>query len=113
MMEYLLPALIFAMLVAVIIGYRLKQRLSGASGLGRSDPQRLARLLVTEIMLYNGKALKEARQQAAIYWRLREEIERARRMYEEEIPAEERAAHFEDALVEILAEGEASALGPR
>ena len=46
-----------------------------------NDARRFARLLVSEIKLYNEKKVKEGRNQSDIYDRLRDDIERSREMY--------------------------------
>lgn len=76
------------------------------------DPGKLAALLVHELELYNADLLERARLDSAIYRYLGEEIGRAREMFEDRVPEELRGRHFDDALVRILAEGDASKLGP-
>lgn len=75
--------------------------------------RRYARLLISEVKLYNETTVKEGRQHGDILARLGPEIERARRLYEEKIPAgaRERAGWFDEELVRTLAGGEAGLLG--
>ncbi|RPJ76440.1 MAG: hypothetical protein EHM24_02265 [Acidobacteria bacterium] len=75
--------------------------------------QRYARLLLSEVKLYNESAVEEGRRECALLARLGPEIERARRLYEEKIPAvvRERADWFEQELVRTLADGDAALLG--
>ena len=77
------------------------------------EARRLARLLVSEIRLYNEEQIEEGRRNRDIYQRVREDIERSRQIYEERV--DERVArstdYFQDELVEILAGGDPSALG--
>jgi hypothetical protein len=77
-------------LVALFIAFRIFR-----SGATPSDPATLARLLLTEVKLYNEEALEEARLQHNISSRLREDIRQAREMYKSRVPPEARADHFE------------------
>jgi hypothetical protein len=78
------------------------------------DAKRFARLVVSEIKLYNETKVSEGRRQKDLYERLKEDIERGRQMYAERVPAAVRDAtnYFYDELVRILAGGDAGALGP-
>ena len=78
------------------------------------DAKRFARLVVSEIKLYNEAKVNEGRRQKDIYERLREDIERGRQMYTDRVgaPVREATNYFYDELVRILAGGDASALGP-
>ena len=75
--------------------------------------RRYARLLISELKLYNETAVEEGRAHADLLARLGPEVERARRLYEEKIPAavRERASWFDEELVRTLAGGDASTLG--
>ncbi len=75
--------------------------------------RRYARLLVSEIKLYNEAAVRAGRQQRDLLRRLRPEIERARRLYEERIsPAVgARSTYFQQELVQTLADGDPALLG--
>ena len=91
-------------------------RLAGLSAEDQSkheEARRFARLLVSEIKLYNEEAVERGREQRDLYQRLRDDIDRSREMYEKRIPADIRAArdHFREELVRILAGGDAGALG--
>jgi hypothetical protein len=78
------------------------------------DAKRFARLVVSEIKLYNEAKVTEGRKTRDIYERLKEDIERGRQMYHDRVPAAVREAsdYFQDELVRILAGGDAGALGP-
>ena len=78
-----------------------------------SEAQRFARLLVSEIRLYNEQAVQEGRANRDIYQRLKEDIDRSREMYEQRVPADVRATsnYFFEELVRILADGDPDALG--
>ena len=77
------------------------------------DAKRFARLVVSEIKLYNEAKVAEGRRTKDIYERLKEDIERGRQMYHDRVPAAVRDAtdYFHDELVRILAGGDSSALG--
>ena len=78
------------------------------------DAKRFARLVVSEIKLYNEAKVTEGRKTKDIYERLKEDIERVRQMYHDRVPAPVREAsdYFQDELVRILAGGDPGALGP-
>jgi molybdopterin converting factor small subunit len=74
---------------------------------------RLARLLVSEIKLYNEEQVEAGRKNRDLYQRLKDEIERSRQMYEERVEPRivRRTDYFYQELVRILAAGDARALG--
>lgn len=78
-----------------------------------SGARRYARLLVSEIKLYNEAAVQIGRQKRDLLSRLRPEIERARRLYEERVPpaVAARATYFQQELVQTLADGDPALLG--
>jgi hypothetical protein len=78
-----------------------------------TSARRYARLLVSEIKLYNEAAVRLGRQQRDLLARLKPEIERARKLYAQRIsPAvDARGALFQQELVQTLADGDASLLG--
>ncbi|MGZ6987385.1 MAG: hypothetical protein ACXVH0_00330 [Thermoanaerobaculia bacterium] len=77
------------------------------------DARRLARLLISEIKLYNEKKVEEGRAAGDLYKRLKDDIDRSRQVYDERTPAEVRqdTDFFHDELVRTLADGRAEALG--
>ena len=77
------------------------------------DARRFARLVVSEIKLYNEAKVAEGRKTKDIYERLKEDVERGRQMYNDRVAADIRDAtdYFQDELVRILGGGDASALG--
>lgn len=77
------------------------------------EAKRFARLLVSEIRLYNEQAVQEGKANRDLYARLKEDIDRSREMYEQRIPAEVRAVadYFYEELVRTLADGDPDALG--
>jgi hypothetical protein len=78
------------------------------------DAKRFARLVVSEIKLYNEAKVNEGRRNKDIYERLKEDIERGRQMYADRVASHVRDStnYFYDELVRILAGGDQSALGP-
>jgi hypothetical protein len=78
-----------------------------------NDARRFARLLVSEIKLYNEQKVIEGRSQSDLYDRLREYIDRSREMYDKRVKPEValRYDYFHHELVQTLAEGEAARLG--
>ncbi len=77
------------------------------------EARRFARLLVSEIKLYNEREVEKGRESHDLYQRLKEDIDRSREMYEKRISPDVRAAqdYFHEELVRILADGNADALG--
>jgi hypothetical protein len=78
-----------------------------------NDARRFARLLVSEIKLYNKQKVEEGRADGDLYARLREDIDRSRQMYEKRVapPVAARYDYFHQELVNTLAEGDPSKLG--
>ncbi|MEO6590506.1 MAG: hypothetical protein ABIP06_14510 [Pyrinomonadaceae bacterium] len=78
-----------------------------------NDARRFARLLVSEIKLYNEQKVKEGREASDLYERLREAIDRSREMYDKRVqpPVAAKFDYFHYELVNTLAEGEAAKLG--
>ncbi len=74
---------------------------------------RYARLLISEIKLYHEDAVNEGRRDANLLARLGPEIARARKLYEERVPADvrSRADNFGQELVRTLANGDPRLLG--
>ena len=75
--------------------------------------KRYARLLISEIKLYNEAAVRTGRERRDLLKRLESEVERARRLYEQRVPPSlpDRARHFDHELVQTLAGGDALLLG--
>ena len=78
-----------------------------------NDARRFARLLVSEIKLYNESKVAEGRAQGDLYGRLREYIDRSREMYDKRVKPEvaQRYDYFHHELVDTLAEGDPAKLG--
>ena len=78
-----------------------------------NDARRFARLLVSEIKLYNEQKVGEGRRAGDLYDRLKEDIDRSRQMYEKRVTPSVAAKfdYFYDELVSTLAEGDSAKLG--
>jgi hypothetical protein len=77
------------------------------------DAQRFARLLVSEIKLYNEQKVADGREKSDLYERLREYIDRSREMYDKRVKPEvaQKFDYFHHELVTTLAQGDAAKLG--
>jgi hypothetical protein len=75
--------------------------------------RKIARLLVSDIRLYNEAEIEEGRRHRNIYARLRDDIDRARQTYNDRVPEAVRADtnYFHEELIRSLADGSADALG--
>ncbi len=78
-----------------------------------NNARRFARLLVSEIKLYNEQKVNEGRESRDLYDRLREAIERSREMYDKRIEPSvaSKFDYFDYELVNDLAEGDQAKLG--
>ncbi len=77
------------------------------------EARRLARLLVSEIKLYNEEIIEEGRRSGNVYERLKDDIDRSRQMYEERIDPrlKGQSDYFRQELVQRLAGGDERLLG--
>jgi hypothetical protein len=84
-----------------------------AEGEEHEEARRFARLLISEIKLYNEEKVTAGRKKRDIYTRLKDDIDRSFKVYKERIPADVMAQrdYFYEELVTNLAGGVASALG--
>ena len=78
-----------------------------------NDARRFARLLISEIKLYNAAKVSEGRRNGDLYDRLRDEIDRSRKVYDKRVSptVAGKFDYFYDELVQTLAEGDPSKLG--
>jgi hypothetical protein len=78
-----------------------------------SDARRFARLLVSEIKLYNENQVLEGRKNRDLYMRLKRDIDKSRDMYEKRVaPAvSRRIDYFHDEIIRILGDSDPSTLG--
>lgn len=76
------------------------------------DARRFASLLVSELLLYNEEAVIQGRRNRDLRQRLSTEIERSRQAYSSRIPPAIAGSttFFDDELIRVLAEGDASLL---
>lgn len=90
-----------------------KEEVAEGDEAAHEEARRLARLLVSEIQLYNQDEVDEGRRNRDIYERLRDDIDRSRQLYEERVEPEVREStdYFYQELVRQLAAGDAKALG--
>ena len=104
---------VLALLTALRTVQALGVRRSGNGEADEQGARRYARLLVSEIKLYNEAAVRTGRERRDLLARLRPEIDRARRLYEERIPelAGARGQYFQQELVQTLADGDPALLG--
>lgn len=79
------------------------------------EARRFARLLVSEVLLYNGPQVEEGRRQRDLFRRLREDLERSEQMYRQRVSPEVIAStdYFREEVVRTLANGDPDLLGSR
>ena len=77
------------------------------------DAKRFARLLVSEIKLYNENRVVEGRENRDIYIRLKRDIDRSREMYEKRVSptVSRKVDYFHDEIIRILGDNDSSTLG--
>ena len=85
---------------------------------GADDPdeeaKRFARLLVSEILLYNEGQIEEGKKNSDLYRRLRDDLDRSEQMYRQRFkPEGDSPDYFQEEVVRTLAAGDPSVLGPR
>jgi hypothetical protein len=77
-----------------------------------ADARRFARLLVSEILLYNEEAVVQGRRHRDLGRRLEKEIDRSRQAYEARFPrAVYGADYFAEEIVRTIAQGDRSLIG--
>ncbi len=78
-----------------------------------NEARRFARLLVSEIKLYNEDSVREGRSRSDLYRRLGRDIERSRNMYDKRVHPSVKGEtdYFHGELVRVLAEGDESKFG--
>jgi hypothetical protein len=78
-----------------------------------SEARRFARLLVSEIKLYNEDEVYNGRQNADLYLRLKRDIDRSREMYEKRVHPAIAAStdHFDEEVIRILAREDRNLMG--
>jgi hypothetical protein len=78
-----------------------------------ADAKRFARLLVSEIKLYNEHHIAEGRENRDLYLRLKRDIDKSREMYEKRVSptVSRKIDYFHDEIIRILGDSDASLLG--
>jgi hypothetical protein len=89
-------------------------QLSEADQKVHKDARRFAKLLVSEIELYNKAKVAEGRKNEDLYKRLKSDIDRSRLTFEKRFgkALSRQVDYFHDELVKILAENDSALLGP-
>lgn len=95
-------------------GPELSTKEEDEEGSLHEDARRFARLLVSEIKLYNEDSVKEGRESGNLYAHLKRDIERSRDMYEKRVHPDVKGSrdYFHEALIQILAGNDESLMGP-
>ena len=75
------------------------------------DAGRFAKLLISEIKLFENYKFERGLKNNNLYESLRDEIEEAREKYKKRFPKAEFESFFDNVLVEVLADGDKSKLG--
>ena len=78
-----------------------------------SEAKRFARLLVSEIKLYNEHHVADGRENRDLYLRLKRDIDRSREMYEKRVSphVSKKIDYFHDEIIRILGDNDPSTLG--
>ncbi len=78
------------------------------------DARRIARLFVSEIVLYNQELVEKARKEGGVYSLLKKDIDHCRQAIRERIPADVSAQfdYLYDEIIVQIAHGDESKLGP-
>jgi hypothetical protein len=107
------PAVGVAPVRAPAAGFDISQ-LSEAEQKAHKDARRFAKLLVSDIELYNKAELAEGRKNKDLYKRLKLDIERSREAFEQRFgkTVGKQFDYFHDELVRTLAGNDPSLLGP-
>ena len=99
--------LIIVLVLSLAAGWYFLSKKAGA----KSDAATFARLLVSEIKTDNEPKVQLGVQNKNLFVTLRDEIGQARKTYQNRFPNQESEAHFENALIEILADGDPNKFG--
>jgi hypothetical protein len=78
-----------------------------------ADAKRFARLLASEIKLYNEQRILEGRANRDLYVRLKRDIDRSRDMYEKRVSpvVSRKVDYFHDEIIRVLGDNDPSTLG--
>lgn len=91
----------------------LRGALASSVGDPHEEARHVARLLVSDIRLYNEAAVAEGAREGNIYRKIKEDIDRAQQTYNERVPGSVRGQsdYFREELVRMLAGGNSEILG--
>jgi hypothetical protein len=91
----------------------LKEERSDDEEASHEEARRLARLLVSEIKLYNEEEVQEGRRNHDVARRLRDDIERSRQLYDERVDpgVRDTTDYFYQEMVRLLGAGDPKTLG--
>ena len=101
-------------LLVIVIGvilYLIFRRKNNSSLQTEVDAKRFARLLVSEIKLYETYKIERGLKNNNLYESLKDEITEAQKKYRNRIPKADFERFFDDALIEVLADGDKDKLG--
>jgi len=89
------------------------EEMDGDEEARHEEARRLARLLVSEIKLYNEEHVMEGRQHNDIFERLKDDIERSRQLYDARVDerVREKTDYFYQEMVRVLGAGDPKTLG--
>ena len=94
---------VLVVIVAIVATIRAstRQPLTGAE-----EARRLARLLVSEIALYNDELVEDSQSSQRLHPDLVADLKRSRAMFEDRVSSEDMSNHFEEAVRNIIAGGD-------
>jgi hypothetical protein len=114
MKNWTLIVLGFIVLGAIIYLLTRKASFAADPNALQADAKRFARLLVAEIKLYNESKIERGKRADDIYSQLETEVEQARKKYNGRINSNlTDNDYFDEQIVELLADGDASKMGAR
>lgn len=105
-----IPILIGVLVVLAIAVYAVLSSKGNTPGT-EADARRFAKLLITEIKLYENQKIERGLRDNNLGEVLHDKIENAREMYQKRILSPDYERFFDEALVEILANGDRNKLG--
>jgi hypothetical protein len=106
-----IPVFILILIVLIVFVYFSFGIKENNSALYENDAKRFARLLISELKLFETYKVERGLKNNNLYESLQDEIEEARYKYKKRISNSEFERYFDDALTEILANGDKSKLG--
>ena len=107
----LVLVILFIVIAAIVIGFGLSGKSVGGQTNQEIDAKRFARLLATEIKLYNDYKVERGIQNNSLSESLADEIAEARKKYNSRCSQPQFEKYFDEALVDVLANGDRSKMG--